>query len=405
MPNRTEPFVVRWSSTCPTCQRGIVKRVHRVIGVAKPGVKKPWVYAYFHEGCEPSGTGHLGAPGGEDHPEDDDGFPVRVEMDREGDDGAPKAPQEPRRGYVRVGDGAPAPGSLEGMIADIAARIAEERVAALAARIKVDAPRGGIVVQVDDVEIAHLEDETPHACLPRVMDLVRARRNVALVGPAGCGKSRLAATVAKVLRLDFAGISCSAGMSEGQLCGRLLPVGEHGQWEYVRAEFVRIYEQGGVFLLDEMDAADPNTLLCINAALANGHLFLANRPSNPIAVRHADAIILAALNTFGTGADRMYVGRAQLDESTLDRFRIGTVEMDYSPEVEERVCPDDALRGRIQAIRAKARAGKLRRVISTRFMEDAYIMVSGCGWTLETCIAQLVAGWTPEEKRIVGVAA
>jgi cobaltochelatase CobS len=38
-------------------------------------------------------------------------------------------------------------------------------------------------------------------------------------------------------------------------------------------------------------------------------------------------------NTFGTGADRQYVGRNQLDESTLDRFRIGQIERDYDSEI------------------------------------------------------------------------
>jgi hypothetical protein len=39
-------------------------------------------------------------------------------------------------------------------------------------------------------------------------------------------------------------------------------------------------------------------------------------------------VCIAAANTFGTGADRQYVGRNQLDESTLDRFRIGQIELD-----------------------------------------------------------------------------
>jgi midasin (ATPase involved in ribosome maturation) len=94
-----------------------------------------------------------------------------------------------------------------------------------------------------------------HTALPRCIRLAAARRNLLLVGPAGSGKMHLAAQVADALGLAFAHISCSADMSEGQLTGRLLPVGDGGRFEYVRSEFVRCYEDGGVFLFDEIDAA------------------------------------------------------------------------------------------------------------------------------------------------------
>ena len=129
-----------------------------------------------------------------------------------------------------------------------------------------------------------------HAALPRCIRLAAARRNTLLVGPAGSGKTHLAAQVAEALGLAFAHISCSAGMSEGQLTGRLLPVGEGGRFEYVRSEFVRCYEDGGVFLFDEIDAADSNTLLVLNSALANGQMALANRPENPVAKKHPDFV-------------------------------------------------------------------------------------------------------------------
>ena len=119
-------------------------------------------------------------------------------------------------------------------------------------------------------------------------------------------------------------------MSESQILGRLVPAGENGQFVFLSTQFLDAYENGGVFLFDEIDAADPNVLLVINSALANGHLSVPSRHEKPTAARHPDFICIAAANTFGHGADRQYVGRNQLDESTLDRFRIGTVPMDYA---------------------------------------------------------------------------
>jgi MoxR-like ATPase len=239
-----------------------------------------------------------------------------------------------------------------------------------------------------------------HAALPRCIRLAAARRHTLLVGPAGSGKTHLASQVAEALGLAFAHISCSAGMSEGQLTGRLLPIGEGGRFECVRSEFVRCYEEGGVFLFDEIDAADSNTLLVLNSALANGQMALANRPDEPIATKHADFVCIAAANTFGTGADRQYVGRSQLDESTLDRFRIGQVEMDYDAEVEKALCPDDELRTRLQGYREAIRVNRLRRIVSTRFLRDAFVMKLA-GDTVAEIDAALFAGWSPDEVRKV----
>src|SRR5262245_10368722 len=167
-----------------------------------------------------------------------------------------------------------------------------------------------VVKDPEGVVVAKVEGK-PHRALPKA--LARARRPVLLVGPAGSGKTHLAEQVAKALGLPFAFIACSAGMSEGQLLGRLVPTGEAGKFEYLISEFVRCYENGGVFLFDEIDAADSNTLLVLNSALANGRMALPNRPEKPFADRHPDFVCFAAANTFGTGADRMYVGRNQLD--------------------------------------------------------------------------------------------
>lgn len=239
-----------------------------------------------------------------------------------------------------------------------------------------------------------------HAAFNKVMLLAKARKNIFLPGPAGCGKTHLAAQVAEALGLEFRHISCSGGMSEGQLTGRLLPVGDGGKFEYVESDFVHLYENGGVFLLDEIDAADPNVMIVINSALANGKMSLPNRPGKTEAKRHPDFVVVAAANTFGRGCDRLYVGRAQLDESTLDRFRIGTVPMEYDPRVERVLCPDENLRNRLVSIREKCLEHRLQRIVSSRFLRDAYDMLVA-GFDMQDIEAALFSGWAPDEVRKV----
>ena len=217
-----------------------------------------------------------------------------------------------------------------------------------------------------------------------------------LYGPTGCGKSHICEQVAEALNLPFAFVSCTAGMSEGVLTGRLLPTGDSGKFEYVISEFVNVYENGGVFLLDEIDAADPNVLLIVNSALANGHMAVPNRPENPYAKRHPDFICVAAANTVGTGADRMYSGRNKLDDATMDRFRIGKTLMNYDSEVESQLCPNDRLRNRLIAYREGINANRLERAMSTRFMKDAHDMVEA-GWDQKDVDESFFEGWRSDE--------
>jgi MoxR-like ATPase len=191
-------------------------------------------------------------------------------------------------------------------------------------------------------------------------------------------------------------LSCSPGMTESQILGRSVPKVATGEDVYRVSEFVKLFENGGVFLFDEMDAADPSVLLVINAALANGKVPVPNRPEKPIAERHADFVCIAAANTWGTGANREYVGRNPLDEATLDRFRIGTVPCDYVEAIERAICPDMPLFRKLKGWREKMREAGVKRIISTRFFKDAYDMRCA-GDEMADIEMALFGGWKGEE--------
>lgn len=239
-----------------------------------------------------------------------------------------------------------------------------------------------------------------HSRFERVYKLASLRQNVMLVGPAGCGKTQLAEQVAEALGLSFNFLSCSAGMSESQLQGWLLPTGDDGKFNYVPAAFVNTYENGGVFLLDEMDAADENLLLVINSALANGKFAIPQRFENPTAKRHADFVMIGATNTYGNGADRVYAGRNQLDGATLDRFRTGVTTMDYCPNVESALVDSTVLQWGA-AIRSKINACKLRRVMSTRVLLG-YTAQKNAGFTMADWEESYFADWSRDELTKVG---
>jgi len=189
-----------------------------------------------------------------------------------------------------------------------------------------------------------------------------------LVGPAGSGKTTIAAQAAEALELPFYSTG-AVGMAY-QLQGFI-----NAEGKYMETDLYRAYVNGGVFLFDEIDASSAQALLAFNAIAAND---LAAFPCGTVK-RHADFVIIAAANTFGAGADAQYVGRAQLDAATLDRFSF--LPMDYDERLELAISPNDAWTRHVQAFRKAVRDLKLRHVVSPRAsIKGGKLLSSGLSW-------------------------
>ena len=171
----------------------------------------------------------------------------------------------------------------------------------------------------------------PHRMLRKVWLLTaKAKQNVMLVGPAGSGKTMIAQQLSQLLAVPFSSVSCTQGMSESQLSGWLLPIGKKGKFDYVPAPFVDCLQKPSVFLLDEADAGDSNTLMLLQSILANGFITIPHKLIDPVVIRHADAIIIAGVNTFGDEASEAYTARQPLDAATTDRFYPVIIDYDLS---------------------------------------------------------------------------
>lgn len=249
-----------------------------------------------------------------------------------------------------------------------------------------------------------MENEVLPEEFEQIMQLVSLRKNVMLVGPTGCGKTHVAEAVARMREetSDFGSISVTYGMSKSDLLGQLLPVGESGRFEYLPSVFVNMYENGGTFLCDEADNGDPNTFGILNQALSNNQFWLPMRPENPHVKRHPDFVMIAAANTYGTGADMQYVGRAQLDRATLDRFKSGIVEMDYSPNVEKALIDPDVLRWG-KKVRTKIAASGMQEVLSTRYMIDMSDLKEAYDYGQEDWADIFCQGVSAEDRRRLGL--
>lgn len=172
-------------------------------------------------------------------------------------------------------------------------------------------PAKSLSIRINDLPAVQIDAQ--HKQFPVLLALCSARVNSMLVGPAGSGKTSAAHAVANALSLPFRSLSVGPQTSKSDLLGYMDATGK-----YRGTALREMYEHGGILLLDELDAGNPGVLTTLNALLANGEMTF---PDYTVR-KHADFVCIAAANTFGTGADRQYVGRNQLDAATLDRFFI-----------------------------------------------------------------------------------
>jgi hypothetical protein len=130
---------------------------------------------------------------------------------------------------------------------------------------------------------------------------------------------------------------------------------------YHTTAFREIFENGGVYLFDEVDSSLPKAVLAFNAALANGEC----RFPDKMVLRHPDCVVIAGANTAGNGATSDYVGRMKQDLAFLNRFVMLDWQLDEA--LEKSLASNREWVRKVQATRAKAdKRGIKNHIISPR---------------------------------------
>lgn len=194
-----------------------------------------------------------------------------------------------------------------------------------------------------------------HDKFETVLKFVANDEPVYLTGPAGSGKNVLCKQVAEALGLNF--YFTNAVTQEYKLTGFTDAMGN-----YQPTQFYKAFTEGGVFMLDEMDASIPEVLVILNAAIANRY-FDFPAPIGYVEA-HPDFRVIGAGNTIGHGADFEYCGRNQLDGASLDRFAV--VEVTYSEAIENSVAGDIELADFCRDFRQSAHNAGLNVIVSYR---------------------------------------
>jgi len=171
---------------------------------------------------------------------------------------------------------------------------------------------------------------TLHSRYGEVELLVKNRIPVLLTGEKGSGKTTLVHQIAEALDLRFFSMSMTRQTTLSHLLGFMSVNGT-----YVPSLLKDAFENGGLYLLDELDAADANVLLCLNT-IENGYLSF---PTGVIQV-HPDFRLAATANP--QDQHDFYTGRSKLDAATLDRFDL--VEIDRDDHLEKSLVDPDTFR-------------------------------------------------------------
>ena len=252
--------------------------------------------------------------------------------------------------------------TLDALIAESVAKIASKNVVD-AARPLIDEyikDTYGVlpkIIEVHGPNGIHKVDGVKHGKFETILTLVNSDIPVFLTGPAGCGKNVLCKQVSEALGYEF--YFSNAVTQEYKLTGFIDANGR-----YHETQFFKAFTQGGLFMLDEIDASTPEVLVILNAAIANRYF---DFPTGRVTA-HKDFRVVAAGNTYGTGADIEYTGRYQLDASSLDRFAI--IEVDYDENIEEAIAVGNKqIVNFIHDLRNAISSAKIKFTVSYRAIE------------------------------------
>jgi hypothetical protein len=183
--------------------------------------------------------------------------------------------------------------------------------------------------EIREIERSNGKKEIPHILFGYAIVLAENRQPIMLIGPAGTGKSHLAAQLADYLGVAYGETPMSPGATRGDLLGR------HTIGGFISAEFVELYGKGGVFNFEEIDASDASMLIVLNNALASGKLY--NSASGEMVDKHDNFIPISTANTLGLGANTQFTARERLDAATIDRWRMGRIFVPLDERVEESI--------------------------------------------------------------------
>lgn len=224
-------------------------------------------------------------------------------------------------------------------------------------------------------------------------------RLLMLVGPTGSGKTYMSGQLAQAFGLPYFALSCSGGMSEAWIVGRVVITGA-----YVSTPFVDLWRNGGVILIDEVAAMPADVAILLNAALDNGKLLI---PCTGEVIERSDrCYIVAADNCWGRTFSSEYTARQPLDYATVNRFACCRYQLDYDKKLERKIMraalpterADEALDCLWALRKAQGKLGIERFAVATRQVAGFAVALANGSQSLQELVECLVRDLADDEQ-------
>jgi MoxR-like ATPase len=253
------------------------------------------------------------------------------------------------------------------------------------------------------------QNNKKHKNEDEIVRRLKCLKKAFLVGPAGTGKSTLAMKAcAEIFNIEggvdgvvksdkFAQISFSPDTVSADMIGF-----QDVNGVFHETDIIRVFRDGGLILFDEMDDADASLLVKLNTMIANGVI----PTPNGVVTQNENTYIVGTANTFGKGANAMYVGRNRLDAATLDRWKLATIFIDYDTDLEDGLI-DMQVEDKTKVAEIKIARDTIRKIIennkykqicSTRFVIDA-IKLSNSGYPINKIVDIFLLDW---DEKVAG---
>ena len=254
-------------------------------------------------------------------------------------------------------------------------------------------PYKSYTIIINNVKKAKQDLKLVHHQFDDVVKLISMGFHPLLVGPAGCGKNVIIEQAAKALGLPFFYVNDVT--EEHKVMGFVDANGT-----YRKTQFFQAFTQGGLMMIDELDNSNPSVLLSINSAIGTGYHQYVAFPDGNFYEKNENFHLVAAANTFGTGADMIYCGRNTLDGASINRFI--PVYIDYDNALERSLISNTYILNLFWQVRDSIQRNKIRHVISTRNIVNADKMIESNLWDDDFIFdSTIIQGMSEDDLRMI----
>lgn len=221
----------------------------------------------------------------------------------------------------------------------------------------------------------------PHGAYSVIEKLIRSKKffTMYLTGESGTGKNKCIEQACAKIRRPVIRVQITRDTKESDIIGSKTLI--DGNIVYEDGPVIWAAKSGAVLILDELDAGDPNEVMCLQRILEGGEFFV--KSLNRMIVPAEGFAIISTSNTRGQGSDSgRWIGTGVLNAAFLDRFSMCLEQPYPSKKIEQEILENayrkysptgeidspfiEKLVEWVQVIRRTADNGGIDDIISTR---------------------------------------